>query len=121
MATCRIQLECYGYGMASDSVSNQVTDLVSRIFPEWIEVMEKRITDFLKETVKVDGYLERHGPEKVFAKFVTRTFQEEKGAVFSSVDEKNEEIAEYLTAIKDSDLSDEEIRWQILEKLGGLD
>ncbi len=107
--------------MSEGKVSDQVTDLVSRIFPEWIEVMEKRIADFMKETVKVDGFLERHGPEKVFAKFVTRTFQEEKGAVFSSVDGKNQEIADYLIAIKDSDLSDEEIRWQILEKLGGVD
>ena len=107
--------------MSEPKVSDQVTDLVSRIFPEWIEVMEKRIADFLKETVKVEGFLERHGPEKVFARFVTRTFQEEKGAVFSSISDKNEEIAEYIIAIKDSDLSDEEIRWQILEKLGGLD
>ena len=107
--------------MSEEKVSVQVTDLVSRIFPEWIEVMEKRIADFLKETVRMEGCLERHGPEKVFAKFVTRTFQEEKGAVFNSVDEKNEEIAEYLTAIKGSDLSDEEIRWQLLDKLGGLD
>ena len=65
--------------MADEKVSDQVTDLVSRIFPEWIEVMEKRIADFMKETVRVEGFLERHGPEKVFAKFVTRTFQEEKG------------------------------------------
>ena len=107
--------------MSEAQTSVQVTDLVSRIFPEWIEVMENRIADFMKETVRVEGFLERHGPEKVFAKFVTRTFQEEKGAIFSSVDGKNEEIAEYLIAIKDSDLSDEEIRWQILEKLGGLD
>ena len=107
--------------MAEKNTSDEVTDLVSRIFPEWIEVMEERIANFLKETVKVEGYLERHGPEKVFAKFVTRTFQEEKGAVFSSVDEKNQEIADYLIAIKESDLSDEEIRWQLLEKLGGLD
>ena len=83
--------------------------------------MEKRIADFLKETVKVEGFLERHGPEKVFARFVTRTFQEEKGAVFSSIVEKNQEIADYLIAIKGSELSDEEIRWQLLEKLGGLD
>ena len=107
--------------MSEGETSDQVTDLVARIFPEWIETMEQRIADFLKETVKVEGFLERHGPEKIFARFVTRTLQEEKGAVFSLIDEKNAEIAEYLVAIKDSDLSDEEIRWQLLEKLGGLD
>ena len=107
--------------MAEEKVSVQVTDLVSRIFPEWIEAMEKRIADFLKETVRVEGYMERHGAEKVFAKFVTRTYQEEKGAIFSAIDEKNEEIADYLIAIKDSDLSDEEIRWQLIDKLGGMD
>jgi hypothetical protein len=107
--------------MPESKIREQVIDLISRLFPEWIEMAESRITDFIKEYTREEGFPGRNAGEKVFASLMTRIYREEEGASYGSLAHKNMEIADYLVTVKDSGLSDEEIRWELLEKLGGLD
>ena len=91
--------------------------LVARFFPEWIELADERFADLLKNA-PVEGGFNRCSPESLFADFITRMYMEKKGAKFDSLDEINKEIREYLGAVDGSDLADEEIRWELIDKLG---
>ena len=106
--------------MFEQKLCDQAKAMVARFFPEWIELADDQLAEFLKDAPD-DGGFNRFSPEKLFAAFITRVYMEKKGAKFDSLEEVNKEIHEYLGAVDGSDLSDEEIRWELIDKLGDIE
>ena len=107
--------------MFDQQLRDQVIEWVSRIFPEWIELAEEHLDDWLKSGSQGEGIFSYNSPERMFAGFITQAYAREKGLRFDSVEQKKKEISDFLGAVKASDLADEEIRWQLDEKLGGIE
>ena len=98
--------------MSEANVSDQAIHLVTRFFPEWIEFAETYIADLFSKKISDQS-------EVLFAICITHAFREQKGVIYESVEDKHKEVSDYLVAVNDQELSDEEIRWQLKDKLGG--
>ena len=107
--------------MFEQKVCDDALGLVARFFPEWVELAEDLFADMRSNAGKGGESFDYFSPEKLFAIFITRAYVSQKGARFDCIDEKNREINDYLGAISGSDLSDEEIRWELIDKLGDVD